>query len=314
MTGKNMETKHFAAPAESGKIFLRIIAVLLCSCAASAAQPDSFGKALDLRNRLTADGLHSEAALECRRNAADASSDTDRAGWLLLAADSYRMAGEWSRMDKMLDSAETADSGFKNEIPLVWLRGESAEGSRNWSSAAFYYDRLSKKTASGGHADFALRKVACAYLMDGDAAAASAVIAAAGDAFAGSADDPASALAEYRAGSGRSPWLGGVLGIIPGLGYAYSGEYGSAIRSVMLNALFIWGMTETADRDQWGAFGVLTFFELTWYSGSIYGGVDSAHRYNAERLDAAAEAIRGAARPSLEHDPSVPLLILNMKF
>ena len=34
-------------------------------------------------------------------------------------------------------------------------------------------------------------------------------------------------------------WLGGILGIIPGLGYAYSGEYSNAARSLILNSLFI---------------------------------------------------------------------------
>ena len=72
--------------------------------------------------------------------------------------------------------------------------------------------------------------------------------------------------------------FGGVLGLVPGLGYAYSGEYANAVRSLILNSLFIWGMVETADDDQWGLFALVTFGEFTWYSGSIYGGIDAAHR------------------------------------
>ena len=80
--------------------------------------------------------------------------------------------------------------------------------------------------------------------------------------------------------------------MIPGLGYAYSGEYANALRSVILNGIFIYAMVDTADREQWGAFTALTFFELTWYTGSIYGGIDSAHRYNREQQDAVTDAVR----------------------
>ena len=35
----------------------------------------------------------------------------------------------------------------------------------------------------------------------------------------------------------KKPWLGGVLGLVPGLGYVYSGEYANAARSLILNGL-----------------------------------------------------------------------------
>ena len=96
---------------------------------------------------------------------------------------------------------------------------------------------------------------------------------------------------------------------MPGLGYVYSGEYANAARSLILNGLFLWGMAETADEDLWGAFAVLTFAEFTWYSGSIYGGIDSAHRHNQRRLDSAANELRGEKRlaPDLGQVPLVSL-------
>ena len=100
---------------------------------------------------------------------------------------------------------------------------------------------------------------------------------------------------------------------MPGLGYAYSGEYANAARSLILNGLFMWGMAETADDDLWGAFAVLTFAEFTWYSGSIYGGIDAAHRHNERRLDGAVAEIRGERR--LQPDFSaVPLVALKFEF
>ena len=50
-------------------------------------------------------------------------------------------------------------------------------------------------------------------------------------------------------------------------------------------------------------------FEATWYSGSIYGGVDAAHRYNRERLDGALDDIGGEAAfaPVCDQYPLVSL-------
>ncbi|MBN1558006.1 MAG: membrane protein insertion efficiency factor YidD [Lentisphaerae bacterium] len=99
---------------------------------------------------------------------------------------------------------------------------------------------------------------------------------------------PLSEIMETAPPARRSPRLGGILGLVPGLGYAYSGEYANALRSLLLNGIFIWGMVETAGEEQWGGFAVISFFELTWYSGSIYGGIDAAHRFNARQRGAQA--------------------------
>ena len=96
---------------------------------------------------------------------------------------------------------------------------------------------------------------------------------------------------------------------MPGLGYAYSGEYSNALRSLILNSIFIYGMTDTADKEQWGAFAAITFFELTWYTGSIYGGIDAAHRHNRTRLTGCLDAVDGNAgvRVDLSRIPVVSL-------
>ena len=58
---------------------------------------------------------------------------------------------------------------------------------------------------------------------------------------------------------------------------------------------------------------MLTFAEFTWYSGSIYGGIDAAHRHNQRRLDDAVAEIRGERR--LQPDFSaVPIVALKFEF
>jgi hypothetical protein len=109
----------------------------------------------------------------------------------------------------------------------------------------------------------------------------------------------------------RVPWLGGVLGLIPGLGHAYSGEYANAARCLLLNGLFLYGMAHTAQREEWGAFAAIGFFELTWYTGSIYGGVDAAERHNRDALNACLDDVGGGAgfSPDLTRIPLVSLHI-----
>ena len=121
--------------------------------------------------------------------------------------------------------------------------------------------------------------------------------------------DDDEALAVYGAGRNRSPRTGGLLGIIPGLGYLYYGEYGNTTRSLILNALFIYGMVDMAREDQRGGFGIITFFELTWYTGSIYGEFDAAHRCNQERLLTVADEIK--AKQELRTDfRQLPIITL----
>ena len=121
------------------------------------------------------------------------------------------------------------------------------------------------------------------------------------------------AVERYRAGRDKRPRLGGWLGLIPGLGYAYSGEYANAFRSLLLNSLFIYGMADSAQRENWGAFSAIAFFELTWYTGSIYGGIDAAHRFNRRRLEDAERAILGASRFE-PITPHLPLLHFRFEF
>ena len=121
------------------------------------------------------------------------------------------------------------------------------------------------------------------------------------------------ALDIYARGHDKSPKVGGLLGMIPGMGYMYAGEYGNGFRSIILNSLFIFGMVSTAQDDEWGAFAVITFFEFTWYSGSIYGGVDASHRYNRDRLESSISRINGDA--GFEPDQrQLPALVLRFSF
>lgn len=257
---------------------------------------------------LDAEGQRAAAAVEFRRLALAAENAEDVARWYWLAAHEYAQANEWERSNQMLDRSEDAAPQALSG-PVAWLRAENAAQEKDWPTAAFHFDSLRLKVDSADLREFAARGSAAARLREKDYAGARQALAAApGDLGAARA-----AIDRYAVRRDKKPWVGGVLGLVPGLGYVYSGEYANAARSIILNGLFIWGMVETAADDDWGVFAVLTFAELTWYSGSIYGGIDSAQRHNLRRLDAAAGDIRGDARlrPDLAQ---VPLIALKFDF
>lgn len=281
-----------------------MFAIWMCGfvLAASATEPAQLALELD------AEGRHEAAAIEFRRLALSANEADAVGGWFWLAGHEYAQGGETELSNRMLDRAEDAEP-FALALPVSWLRAENALQARDWSSAAFHFDSLRLKAQDDDLREFAARGSAVARLREQDIASARRALESAPGELVAARE----ALERYARGRDKKPWLGGVLGLVPGLGYIYSGEYANAARSMILNGLFIWGMVETAEDDQWALFSVLTFAEFTWYSGSIYGGVDAAHRHNRRRRDHAATAIRGDRR--LQPDlAQVPLVSLEFEF
>ena len=252
-------------------------------------------------------GDWAQAALEWRRLAADIGPGKSANQCLLLATDAYRQGGDTTRMERML--AHLDDAATASDPVALWLHMRLDETRSHWASAMLYAEELRDTATKNG--DETLRRHAAG------AQAANALRAGSpGEARAAIADDPErlAALDAYLARKDKSPTVGGLLGIVPGLGYAYSGEWGNMVRSMLLNGLFGWAMVECAEHDEWGLFAMTTFFELTWYTGSIYGGIDAAHRHNRDRLDATERALRGDAEPSVRHSGAVPALTVRLGF
>ncbi len=275
----------------------------LAPALSSATPPAS---RLTLASDLLETGDFARSALEYRRLAADLEpGDSQLPDLYLAAADAYRREESWERLGKMLDKAE--DDGAGGSAPLLFLRIQQAEGTRDWFSAGDYAVELAEAAKDDERLVRYARRTAAADFLRANAVD-DAKTALEGD------PDRAAAIDHYLAGHDKSPTLGGFLGIVPGLGYAYSGEYGNALRSLFLNGLFGWAMFATAEDDQWALFSVATFFELTWYTGSIYGGIDAAHRHNRERLDSAVREIRGDDAPHIGHRLALPLLKVDLAF
>ena len=275
--------------------------VVMLSISAVRANPNAIAEAA------AADGDHKAAALEYRRLAQDAGAPSRHGGYLWAAALHYLRDGEYDRALLLLDKAEDADAGIGAAALL--LRGEAALADGKTDEAVFYWKSYRDGTRDAAARRYASQRLAEALVVSGKTEEARLALRA---------DDPENtgglaAIEQFKRGKDKNPLVGGVLGLIPGLGYVYSGEYGNALRSLILNGLFIFGMAYTADDEQWGAFAVISFFELTWYTGSVYGGADAANRYNQERRDSCRETIRGNSSFETE-SAAFPVVSVRFKF
>jgi hypothetical protein len=98
----------------------------------------------------------------------------------------------------------------------------------------------------------------------------------------------------------KSPATAGVLAaLLPGAGHLYCGRYRDATVAFLLNGAFIWGMVEAFEHKNYVVGGILTFFELGWYSGNIYSAVASAHKVNRKKKQEYLEYIEKGSHLSL---------------
>ncbi|MBE9546118.1 MAG: DUF3808 domain-containing protein [Proteobacteria bacterium] len=115
----------------------------------------------------------------------------------------------------------------------------------------------------------------------------------------------------------KSPATAGTLAaIVPGAGHLYTERPRDALVAFLLNGAFIWAAVELFDDEKYVAGGVVTFFELGWYSGNIYSAVSSAHKYNRRVKEEFLQNLMDRSSLSYYHDNkrSSNYLILSMRF
>jgi len=93
-------------------------------------------------------------------------------------------------------------------------------------------------------------------------------------------EDLKRALDEVPKMKQKSPGLAGTLAVIPGAGYLYCGRYQDALIALLVNGGLIWAAYESFDKELYALGSMITFVEIGFYAGSIYGSVASAHKYN----------------------------------
>lgn len=109
-------------------------------------------------------------------------------------------------------------------------------------------------------------------------------------------------LAREAGIAGKSPTLSGVLSIVPGGGQLYCERYQDALIAFLLNGALIWAAYEAFDDDNHALGALLTFVEVGFYAGNIYGAVGSAHKYNRSQTERFIENLKKNTKIDLSGD------------
>lgn len=78
----------------------------------------------------------------------------------------------------------------------------------------------------------------------------------------------------------KNPHVAGLLALIPGAGYIYTERYHDALITLLINSALLLAAYDTFDNNNEALGAVLAFVELGFYSGSIYGSIGAAHKFN----------------------------------
>ena len=257
-----------------------------------------------LGRQLLSEGNGESAALEFRRYAMDKTESEKQSEAYLHAAYSYLTEKLPADARQMLQQSEKLNT---QNPALPALQAETAVLADDPQTALYFMDLY--RPEADNLKIYRTRRSAEMLIRSGDPESARQKLQeSVADETGGLA-----AIDHYLTAGKKSPAVGGWLGLIPGAGYWYSGETANGFRSLILNSLFIFGMVHTAQEEQWGAFAAISFFEITWYSGSIYGGIDAAHRFNRTLTESCIERLNV---PDIESNPDVtiPLFQLRVAF
>jgi hypothetical protein len=105
---------------------------------------------------------------------------------------------------------------------------------------------------------------------------------------AGTLGEDAQRVATYVKGleiPSKSPGLAGVLSIVPGLGHFYIEDYSAGIVALLWNGAFIYALVDSIQSEQIGQAILIGLLESVWYTGTIFGAVSGAHRFNRDALE-----------------------------
>jgi tetratricopeptide (TPR) repeat protein len=110
----------------------------------------------------------------------------------------------------------------------------------------------------------------------------------------------------------KSPALAGLLSAaIPGTGHFYAGRFRDGAIALLLNGAFLAAGIEAVQSGNEAAAGLLLFFEAAWYSGSIYGAVNAAHKFNRDSEEQFLQSLERQHRSDLRSLGRVtPALVL----
>ncbi|HEX7535206.1 MAG TPA: tetratricopeptide repeat protein [Syntrophales bacterium] len=240
----------------------------------------------------------------------------------LVETCNYRI-GECYYRAKRWQEAREAFTTFIKQYPVsplipgaLYLKGMAEKQLRRYTDALSTFERVIKSTSSE-FADKAVYQSAIIYIEmeDWQKARETFSLVPKDSQLSESASIMASELLHIDDLPKKSPVTAGTLAaILPGAGHLYTERPTDALVAFLLNGAFIFGAIELFSHENYIAGGIVTFFELGWYTGNIYSAVSSAHKYNKKTRDDFIEHLKEISSVSFWHDPGTSSNYLMFSF
>jgi len=112
----------------------------------------------------------------------------------------------------------------------------------------------------------------------------------------------------------KNPHLAGMLSIVPGAGYVYLERYQDALIAFLVNAGLILAAYESFDNELYALGGLITFVELGFYAGNIYGAVSSTHKYNRNETHYFIENLKKNSKIKFSSTPKAKAFMLTFEY
>jgi tetratricopeptide (TPR) repeat protein len=283
-------------------VFPAVLLFLFCA-GISAAQEESgqyitATRQMELADQFFREGDYEGAVREYKRFLFFYPRNDRTEEALLKTARSYFRGQKW---EEALSACDHLVS--RNPAPLVKseafrIRGDVMAVKRQYAEARISFGKAREAAPNTRAADEAQFQIARTYLREEkwkEAADEFRKIDKT-SALSPQSDSLAQGLDRIAEVPQKSPAVAGVLSaVLPGAGQAYCGEYGRAAISFLLNGVFIWGIVESFRNDNNVMGGILTLFEVGWYSANVLNAVNSAEKYNRKNTQ---EYINGLERGS----------------
>ncbi len=106
-------------------------------------------------------------------------------------------------------------------------------------------------------------------------------------------DELLAALKSADAIPQKDPVSAGVLALVPGAGYLYTERYRDALTAFLINGALMAAAFEAWENDNEILAGIIGVVEVGFYTGSIYGSISSAHKYNRRSQENYIEGLKG---------------------
>jgi len=196
---------------------------------------------------------------------------------------------DYIKCKRALNQSEDAifryDNSFSNEIKnndLILLEiGNCYMDLEEFSTALNYYNKLEKSNDTNNKQKGKIL-TAIAFLEDYkfDEAKISFNAIPTTSQYYYTAQNSVNMVNDLINAKKKNEAITGMLSIIPGLGYLYTGHKSSALSSFIVNGLLAYGLYTSVKTENYGMAALVGVFSFSFYVGNISGSISSAKRYN----------------------------------